>query len=100
MSWCIVVQPNGMLACFSDLVDDFHPVEMTADEAEYYCHAAFRLTPSSARQKVQQGLQRGRDGWDAAIAAYRRAYGESFAEWRTRTLSQPLLLALSPLEVR
>lgn len=33
MAWRLVVQPNGLLAKFSDVVDDFTAYDMTEEEA-------------------------------------------------------------------
>ena len=37
MGWRIVRQPNGLLARFSDIVDDFTDVDMTDAQALFLC---------------------------------------------------------------
>lgn len=54
MAWRIVRQPNGNLARFSDVVDNFTHVEMTKDEAIELCRE--HVGKIAAEVKVQAGL--------------------------------------------
>ena len=53
MAWRIVKQPNGLLARFSDIVDDFTHTDMTYEEALALC---LPLGHESAVRKVQAGV--------------------------------------------
>ena len=54
MAWRIVKQPNGLLARFSDIVDNFTHMEMTPEEALDVCME--NMGRSSALEKVQRGI--------------------------------------------
>jgi len=54
MAWRIVRQPNGLLACFSDIVDNFTHMEMTQEEAIEVCLE--HMGRDSAAAKVQRGI--------------------------------------------
>jgi hypothetical protein len=54
MAWRIVLQPNGKLARFSDVVDNFTDVEMTVEEAIIECQQELSL--DAAKKKVQVGV--------------------------------------------
>jgi hypothetical protein len=55
MAWRIVKQPNGLLARFSDVVDNFTDLNMTDEEALVLCRE--HLGIADAQQKVLAGVQ-------------------------------------------
>jgi hypothetical protein len=52
MGWRFVRQPNGKIARYSEIVDDFTHMNMTADEAEELCVKLFDMTKYEAKRKV------------------------------------------------
>ena len=54
MAWRIVRQPNGKLARFSDVVDDFTHLDMSKEEAICLCNE--HMSPQESVDKVQSGL--------------------------------------------
>jgi hypothetical protein len=92
MGWRIVLQPNGRLARFSDVVDDFTHMDMTRDEALFTC--ALYMSPDEARAKVERGEKDEPDGprdghpfqrWRDSIATVRAIHGFIKAERRIET---------------
>ena len=55
MAWRIVKQPNGKLARFSDIVDDFTDMNMTEDEAFDLCR--HYLGVEDSKRKVRAGVE-------------------------------------------
>jgi len=55
MAWRIVKQPNGLLARFSDIVDDFTNLNMTESEAFECCREYCGI--EDAKRKVLAGVQ-------------------------------------------
>ncbi len=55
MGWRIVKQPNGKLARFSDIVDNFTHINMTKEEALEVCRE--HLGRRDAEEKVQRGIE-------------------------------------------
>jgi hypothetical protein len=55
MGWRIVRQPNGLLARFSDVVDNFTCYDMTVEEALLECQN--RLGVEESKTKVQAGIE-------------------------------------------
>ena len=58
MAWRIVQQPNGKLARFSDVVDDFTDVDMTYQEALDECIRE-GMSVIDAIEKVKRGIEAG-----------------------------------------
>lgn len=99
MGWRIVKQPNGLLARFSDVVDDFTHYDMTVEEAVELCRAEMGLR--DAVEKVERGLRDepippfieasgrgdGLDRFRAAITTIRTIHGARKAKQRERQLS-------------
>ena len=56
MAFFIVRQPNGKLAAFSEVVDNFTAYDMSIEEAEAYCRDERGMDPQDAAQKVRQGV--------------------------------------------
>lgn len=73
MAWRMVRQPNGLLARFSEVVDNFTHVNLTAVEAMELCAGA--MNAENAAQKVQRGIDSD-SRWAEAIDIIRRAHGD------------------------
>lgn len=102
MAWRIIKQPNGLLARFSDVVDDFTDYDLGKIEAIELCMNEHRLLQSEAIRKVNRGVfdapipgfvertaDDGLDRWRQAIARIRAAHGDAVAEKRIEQLSTP-----------
>ncbi|MFG6179612.1 hypothetical protein ACGTN6_20450 [Halomonas sp. THAF12] len=87
MAWRFVKQPNGLLAIFSDVVDDFTYVNMTAAQAFDHCKSKHGLSDADAHQKVRAGLDdwkpwahtvkgSGHDRWDESLRIIQDAHGD------------------------
>lgn len=98
MGWRIVRQPNGLLARFSDIVDDFTHTDMTADEAMTICRE--QLGIDEAAHKVDAGVRdfvpwttdvpgSGHDRWDDCIESIRLIHGDEEAKNTIAVLSRP-----------
>ena len=57
MAWRIVRQPNGLLARFSDVVDNFTHLNMTELEAVELCSNLYNMSMPDAMQKVLAGVE-------------------------------------------
>lgn len=99
MGWRIVRQPNGKLARFSEVVDDFTHYDMTAEEAFDVCLE--EMGRAEAIMKVSKGIADsptwkcpdsghadGLDRWRDAIDTIRFVHGEERARERERELSK------------
>lgn len=53
MAWRFVVQPNGLLARFSTIVDDFTDYNMTTYEAEQVAIYDYNCGQRTALEKIQ-----------------------------------------------
>ena len=91
MAWRIVKQPNGLLARFSDIVDDFTHMNMTEAEAFEVCREY--LGVEEAKRKVLAGVQDwkpwtnsvfgdGLSRWNDCIASIKNVHGKKAAEHR------------------
>ena len=91
MAWRIVRQPNGLLARFSDIVDDFTHMGMTEKEALEVCRE--RLDDAGAELKVLAGVQdwepweigkrgSGLDRWNESIKNITSVHGETVSAKR------------------
>lgn len=89
MAWRIVKQPNGLLALWSDPVDNFTVVDMTPEEAYRECRSK-GLGEAEAREKVQRGISDeviphfvertaddGLDRWRDCIATIELVHGKA-----------------------
>lgn len=96
MGWHIVKQPNGLLARFSEVVDDFTDCDMTPEEAVDLCRVYMGRTKAEA--KVLSGINDEPAPWDKpsqdglsrfryAIEVIREIHGEEVAQERIKTLS-------------
>ncbi len=88
MAWRIVKQPNGLLARFSDVVDNFTAVDMTVDEAIEECKSQ-GMGHEDAVAKVDRGVtdepvagwvertaDDGLDRWRDCLGTIRVVHGE------------------------
>lgn len=85
MAWRIVKQPNGRLARFSDVVDNFTDVDMSEEEAIRLCHDEHGMSAAEANKKVKAGVDdltpwtmtpgSGQDRWDDCLKTIRRVHG-------------------------
>lgn len=75
MAWRIVKQPNGKLARFSDIVDNFTHMDMTFNEAVEVCE--MHMGKSDAREKVMRGVDD--DPIDPGVP---RAATDKLERWR------------------
>lgn len=87
MAWRFVRQPNGLLARFSDVVDDFTDLNLTAAQAFELCKTEHGLSDTDAHQKVRAGLDdwkpwthaakgSGHDRWDESLRIIQEAHGD------------------------
>ena len=85
MAWRIVKQPNGLLARFSDIVDNFTDINMTKAEALEYCTK--EMGEVAAIEKVNAGIKdykpwthnsvgSGHDRWDDCLKTIIRVHGQ------------------------
>lgn len=96
MAWRIVKQPNGLLARFSDIVDDFTHINMTEAEALEVCREYLGIV--EAQKKVLAGVQDwkpwtnsifgdGLSRWNDSIARIKNVHGKKAAEHRVQATS-------------
>ena len=92
MAWRIVRQPNGKLARFSDIVDDFTEMDMTRAEALDLCRI-YNMGIKESRRKVQAGVEDwkpwtvgvrgdGTDRWEDCLRTITIVHGENVAQER------------------
>ena len=88
MAWRIVKQPNGLLARFSDIVDDFTDLNMTEAEAFECCREYCGI--KDAKCKVLAGVQdwnpwtnsmgSGLDRWNKSLSTIKSVHGKEAVE--------------------
>lgn len=76
MAWRIVQQPNGLYACFSDIVDNFTDYNMTIEEATELCIGEYRMSPDEAKRKVMRAVEAGLARWFDALQTIAIVHGE------------------------
>lgn len=76
MAWFFVKQPNGLLARYSDIVDNFTHLDMTVEDAVRECVATHGIREDAAKAKVQRGLD------DLPIYAKMPVVGDGLDRWR------------------
>lgn len=89
----LVMQPNGKLAAFSTIVDDFTAINMTAEQAVEYCR--YRTwggaTVDEARAKVAKAIQLGRERFYESVDTVFVIHGEQRGEQLLRQMrSEPV----------
>lgn len=88
MAWRFVKQPNGLLARFSDIIDNYTHLNMSVDEAISFCVEGQRMAKESAMKKVQSGIEdqdpwsckgigSGHDRWDDCNRTIINVHGKS-----------------------
>lgn len=75
MGWRIVLQPNGRLARFSDVVDDFTHFDLSEWEAVGVCIDS-QCSPDEARSEVERGKK------DEPVPGLIEDDGEPLLRWR------------------
>jgi hypothetical protein len=74
MAWRIVQQPNGKLARFSDVVDDFTDVDMDPWEAVDECIRE-GMSVMDAIEKVKRGIDAGNARYLECLETIRTIHG-------------------------
>lgn len=88
MGWRFVRQPNGLLARFSDVVDNFTHCNLSTREAIEVCCSEHGMSEAAAATKVRGGTEdwkpftsqekgSGLDRWNEALASIKMIHGES-----------------------
>jgi hypothetical protein len=76
MGWWMVKQPNGRLARFSDMVDNFTHMNLTEVEAIEVCTAYLSLY--DCMSKVDLGMQdESLERWKTALSRIESVHGSS-----------------------
>lgn len=89
MAWRIVKQPNGKLARFSTVVDDFTDMDMTESETFELCRE--QVGVDGAKRKVQAGLEdwkpwtvgakgNGSERWKDSLKTITNVHGNAVAK--------------------
>jgi hypothetical protein len=74
MAWRIVQQPNGKLARFSEVVDDFTDVDLTYEEALDEC-IRHGMSVMDAIEKVNRGIKAGNARYLECLETIRTIHG-------------------------
>ena len=74
MAWRIVQQPNGKLARFSDVCDDFTDVDMDFSEAVVECQSQ-GMSVMDAIEKVNRGIKAGNARYLECLETIRLIHG-------------------------
>jgi hypothetical protein len=74
MAWRIVLQPNGKLARFSDVVDDFTDVDMDSWDAVDECIRE-GMSVMDAIEKVNRGIKAGNARYLECLETIRTIHG-------------------------
>lgn len=77
MAWRLVVQPNGKIARFSEVVDHFTDLDMTADEAVTLCIQQYTMSLDEAHVKLGHAVHAEATRWNEALDIIRAQHGES-----------------------
>lgn len=85
MGWRIVQQPNGKLARWSDVVDDFTHSDMTSEEAVALCRE-MGLTYGEAEEKIYRAIVNIRR-FEDCIGSIELIHGKETAEQRRAELT-------------
>lgn len=75
MAWRMVKQPNGLLARFSDIVDNFTDLDLTETEALELCKECYDLSRQDAEEKVRAALE----DWEPWTVGKQ---GDGLSRWR------------------
>lgn len=97
MAWRFVKQPNGLLARFSEVVDDFTDYDLTRGEALDLCEdfsyeeAVVKVEGGECDRPIGLKMERIHDGQDRfrdAIRIIRAIHGDAVAQERIEQLSK------------
>ena len=86
MAWRFVVQPNNMIARFSEVVDDFTHYDLLPGEAVTVCQIECSMSPVDALEKVKRAYM-DLDRFENAIKIIRIIHGDDVANEREQQLS-------------
>lgn len=89
MAWLIVKQPNGRLARFSDVVNDFTHLDMSEEDALALCREI--MPPSVATRTVQ-------DAQDDIRPGIQNAKGNGLWRWKHSLQSIAMVHGLQAVE--
>lgn len=89
MAWRIVKQPNGRLARFSDIVDDFTHLDMSEEDALALCREV--MPPSAATKKVQ-------DAQDDIEPSSHNVKGNGLSRWKDSLQSIAMVHGIQAVE--
>lgn len=78
MAWRFIKQPNGLLARFSEVVDDFTDINLTVDEARKLCVEEHGMSREDANNKIARAFIN-EHRFSEAIEDIRLIHGESAA---------------------
>lgn len=90
MAWRIVIQPNGLYARFSDVVEDFTCYDLTREEAIEVCKECPGVGALEAEEKVKRGEEAGRARYEDEIETIKLIHGPALAGRRMSDLSRPV----------
>lgn len=90
MAWRFVQQPNGLLARFSDVVDDFTDYNLTYRDAVRLCMVEHGMSKADAHLKAERGCAAGMTRWPSEIQTIRVVHGDAVADERVKELSTPV----------
>lgn len=96
MGWRLVRQPNGLLARFSEVVDDFTAYDMTYAEAVEECKQHPGIGQREAEGKIYRAFtdkpvrvhSKHTNRFSEALAFIRAIHGDERADLRRRQLSE------------
>jgi hypothetical protein len=81
MAWRFVIQPNGKLARFTEVCDDFTHLNMSRAEALQAAVNEYNCGPSTAAQKIANAMKPKEVStrWNQALEIIREIHGEDQA---------------------
>lgn len=111
MAWRFVRQPNGLLARFSEVCDDFTHYDFTPAEAMLYCQDKHHMPPGDAVAKVMRAVEDrepwndskvgdGLSRWRDCLDTIRTVHGEATARERETELSKSAAPPTCPVPPR
>jgi|SRR5580765_843205 len=81
MGWRIIKQPNDLFARFSEIVDDFTDLDMTAQDVIELCKAEYGLSSDASQGKLQRAIDNPQR-WFEALEIIKDVHGEDKANER------------------
>jgi hypothetical protein len=86
MAWRFIVQPNNMIARFSEVVDDFTHYDLLPGEAVTVCQIECGMSATESLDKVKRAYL-DFDRFEKAIETIRMIHGDDIANEREQQLS-------------